>query len=93
MSPEVTERFFRVFWYQDKEVFSKIALVELQDYPNAAVEELSQLRSNKNENLRVQNEFFYDIFEGKTGGEAYEINVMMVKLQLEEGTTGSRQFL
>jgi hypothetical protein len=37
MSPEVTERFFRVFWYQDKDIYSKIALAELQYYPNSSV--------------------------------------------------------
>jgi hypothetical protein len=52
------------------------------------------LRSNRDERQRVSKNFFYDHLEGETGiEEAYEVYVMMIKLQLEEGTNGSRQFL
>jgi hypothetical protein len=66
-------------------------LVELQQQTGVAVETLSDLRFNKKERQRVCEAFFLD--PDKTGGEAYEINVMMVKIQLEKGTMGSREFL
>jgi hypothetical protein len=53
MSPEVTEQFFKIFQYKDKEVFSHISLVELSKQPTAVVEEISKLRFNKHEKHRV----------------------------------------
>lgn len=91
MAPEVCERFFQVFEYKDVNVFSKIALVELHKQPNTAVSSLSDFRSQRFEKQRVLDAFFVD--SEKSGGEAYEINVMMVKIQLEKGTRGSREFL
>jgi hypothetical protein len=38
----------------------------------------------------MKEKFFAETYQEKTGGESYEINVMMIKIQLEPGTSGSR---
>jgi hypothetical protein len=51
----------------------------------------SQTSDRRDLKQKVLDAFFID--SEKSGGEAYEINVMMVKIQLEKGTRGSREFL
>jgi hypothetical protein len=71
-----------VFSYVEKKAFPKINLVTLNESPLTTVNSLSDFLNSRDEKKRVEKTLFENTFKKSTGGEAYSIEVMMIKLQM-----------
>ena len=71
-----------MFSYVEKKAFPKINLVTLNESPLTTVNSLSDFLNSRDEKKRVEKTLFENTFKKSTGGEAYSIEVMMIKLQM-----------